>query len=453
LGFIGSGVVVAAGAAWALYRHFSKQPSSETKQPVTGVQIGGSVTAGRDVVIQNIHTTPEQFDALLQKRLKEVMAQISQADPQQRAVLEKELAAIKAKHDNLQTAFEEQKVKLAEAYQALDKFKQEVPAGQIEQAQKALAQGQTGAAEKLFQQVLDKSTKEAEKRTAEAAVAAYQLGGLAESRIAYGQAESYYRQAVQLQPDNPIYLNVAGTLSQTLGHYQESEKLLKRALEIMEKSLKPDDPDVATSLNNLASLYHNQGKYGEAEPLYQRALAIYEKALGPEYTYVATALNNLAGLYQDQGKYGEAEPLYKRALAIDEKAMGPEHPLVATGLNNLAGLYYAQGKHGEAEPLYKRALAIDEKALGPEHPNVAIRLNNLAGLYYAQGKYGEAEPLCKRALAIDEKSLGPEHPYVAKCLGNYAALLKKMGRDAEAAPLEARAREIRAQHAEKNPQR
>lgn len=86
--FLGGGLVTLIGGAWALYLHFYK-PSSEIKPAVTGVQIGGSVTAGRDVVIQNIQATPEQFDALLQKRLREVMAQLPQADPQQRALLEK----------------------------------------------------------------------------------------------------------------------------------------------------------------------------------------------------------------------------------------------------------------------------------------------------------------------------------------------------------------------------
>ena len=44
-----------------------------------------------------------------------------------------------------------------------------------------------------------------------------------------------------------------------------------------------------------------QGKYAEAEPLYQRALEIREKALGPEHPDVALSLNNLAMLYMPKG--------------------------------------------------------------------------------------------------------------------------------------------------------
>jgi tetratricopeptide (TPR) repeat protein len=356
---LGGAVVAVIVGVWALYIHFSKPPG--IKPANNCAHMSGSVTAGRDVVIQNIQTTPEQFDALLQKRLKEVTAQISQANPQQRPRLEKELVAIKAKYNNWQKAFEEQKARLAEAYQALDNFKHEVPAEQIKQAQQALARGETKVAENLYQQVLAKSTAEAEKRTKVAAAAAYQLGVLAESRINYGQAERYYHQALQLQPDNPEYLNAAGYLGFTLGHYQETEKVLKRALKLREKSLKPDDPALAASLNNLAVLYKIQGKSAEAEPLYQRALAINEKALGPEHPDVAVSLYNLAELYRAQGKYKEAEPLYKQALAIWEKASEPGNPNVAICVENYAALLRKIGRGAEAEPLEARAQAIREK--------------------------------------------------------------------------------------------
>ena len=45
--------------------------------------------------------------------------------------------------------------------------------------------------------------------------------------------------------------------------YQDAEPLCKRALEIREKVLGSDHPDVAKQLNNLALLCQNQGKYEE----------------------------------------------------------------------------------------------------------------------------------------------------------------------------------------------
>jgi tetratricopeptide (TPR) repeat protein len=156
--------------------------------------------------------------------------------------------------------------------------------------------------------------------------------------------------------------------------------------------------DPSESLNKQVVTLYQQGRYSEATEIAEEVLQLREKALGPDHPDVAISLNNLAAIYEAQGKHGEAEALYKRSLEIREKALGPDHPYVATSLNNLAELYRVQGKYSEAEPLYKRSLEIWEKALGPDHPNVATSLNNLVLLYEAQGKYAEAEPFYKRLL-------------------------------------------------------
>ncbi len=140
--------------------------------------------------------------------------------------------------------------------------------------------------------------------------------------------------------------------------YNAAEQLYRRSLEIREKQLGPDHPDVAQSLNNLAGLLRAQGQYAAAEPLFRRSLVIWEKQLGRDHPQAATGLSNLAGLLRDQGQYAAAEPLDRRSLEIREKQLGPDHPSVATGLNNLAGLLRAQGQYVAAEPLYRRSLEI-----------------------------------------------------------------------------------------------
>ncbi len=240
------------------------------------------------------------------------MAELPTAEAERRAILEKELEAIKYKHDNLLQAFEEQKAKIAEAYQALEDFKPEFTPEQAEQAQEALARGDTQAAETLFQQALDKGVEES-------AEAAYQLGVLAESQIDYLKAKEYYAKALQLQADNPLYLNALGNLQRTLGLYQKAQLHLEEARKIRETALGPDHPNVAANLNNLAALYETQGKYAEAEPLYHRALKIDEKALGPDHPDVATDLENYAVLLRKTGREAEATPLEARVRAIREK--------------------------------------------------------------------------------------------------------------------------------------
>ena len=202
-------IALIVGGIWAVYLHFYKSPSPETKPLNTGVQIRGSVTAGRDVVIQNIQITPEHFYAQRKQRLKEIMAEMPQADPERQALLEKERTAIIAEFEDLYKAYEEQKAILTGPYRALDDFKGNFPSDQLDLAKKNLAKGDKAAAKVLFRQAFEKSTEQvkknkeqAEMSTKQAAEAAYQLGVLAESEIDYGKALRYYMQALELSPNN-----------------------------------------------------------------------------------------------------------------------------------------------------------------------------------------------------------------------------------------------------------
>jgi tetratricopeptide (TPR) repeat protein len=267
----------------------------------------------------------------------------------------------------------------------------------------------------------------------------------------YDEALPHFERALEIRerrlgPDHPdVSQAISGlaTLHYYKGEYSKAEPLYQRALAIRKKSLGPEHPDVAASLNNLANLYSNLGDYAKAKPLYQRALAIREKSLDPEHPDVAQSLHNLAILYSNLGDYAKAEPTYQRALAITEKSLGPEHLDVAQSLHNLASLYTKMGDYAKAEPLYQRALAIQEKLVGPEHHYVARSLDGLAFIYTNLGDYAKAEPLYQRALAIREKSLGPEHPDVAASLNNLANLYWNLGDYAKAEPLYQRALAIR----------
>jgi len=122
-------------------------------------------------------------------------------------------------------------------------FKGEFSPEQLEQARQGLVKGDASTAEMLFRQVLLLSGNK--EKTAEAA---YQLGQLAAGRIDYRSAYQYSKQAAELQPDNPLYLNEAGWIAYTVGRYSEAEPLYQRALAIFEKALGPEHPAVATSL-------------------------------------------------------------------------------------------------------------------------------------------------------------------------------------------------------------
>lgn len=238
------------------------------------------------------------------------------------------------------------------------------------------------------------------------------------------------------------------------GKYDDGADLARRALELREKSLGPNDVAVAKALDLLAALYMAQKRRADAEPLFKRSLSIFETTLGAEHPDVATSHCNFGAWFEAEGRDWEAKSRYERCLAIREKALGADHLEVAMALEKLALLY---GKNEDwfdddeelpetSESLFKRCLSIREKALGPDHPDVAVTRNNLAGLYHRQKRYAEAEPLLIRGLAIREKTPGPDHldlVDLALALHNLGALYTSQKRFADAEPLFVRSLAIR----------
>src|SRR5262249_27606703 len=68
--------------------------------------------------------------------------------------------------------------------------------------------------------------------------------------------------------------------------------------------------------SKLASLYEVQGNYFDAEPLYKRALEIHEKALPLDHPDIAWSLSNLANLQILIQRPAESLSSIRRATAI-----------------------------------------------------------------------------------------------------------------------------------------
>jgi serine/threonine protein kinase/Tfp pilus assembly protein PilF len=251
-------------------------------------------------------------------------------------------------------------------------------------------------------------------------------------------------QGLQEQPLTQARLmDTIGTVYMKLGLYEESESLLRDALEIREKHLDKDDAQVAESFYSLSLLLEQQAKFDDAEQAAKRSLAIREKLYSPAHRDIAASLHALARIYHKQSKWNEAEPLYQRSLEMRERILGPNHPDVAESLNDMGVLNYMLARYEEAEKCYQRALSIRETVLGPDHPDLGRNLNSLASLYLSLHRYSEAELLYKRALVIREKTLGPVHPDVAICLNNIALLFYYQGNFSEAEKYYKQALEIR----------
>ena len=143
-----------------------------------------------------------------------------------------------------------------------------------------------------------------------------------------------------------------------------------------------------------------EGKVDEAIPLAKRALEIRERLLPPNDPLVLTALGNLGDLYNAKGDYNGAKKSFERLLPMQEQQFGPTNVKLASTLDRLAVLYYRERNVSKAEDMYRQALALRESAFGPDHVEVAHSLFALAHFYRLSNKYDLALNAYRRSLSI-----------------------------------------------------
>ncbi len=228
-------------------------------------------------------------------------------------------------------------------------------------------------------------------------------------------------------PDVAESLIATAAVQQLKSDFGRAEPALQQALSIREKALQSDHLCVAQTQHQLAGLYQAMAAYSKAEKLYQSSLATRQAKLGADSLDVAESKEALGSLAVAMGNYAEAEPLYENALSIRRSKLGAEDPAVAESLLDLGALQRRRGAYPMAEASLRQALSIREKKLAATDPRLAETLSELAALYEDLGDYRKAEPLLLRALSLQEQVLGSDHPRVADSLTRLAALLKAAG--------------------------
>ncbi|MFS8096413.1 tetratricopeptide repeat protein [Lentzea alba] len=222
----------------------------------------------------------------------------------------------------------------------------------------------------------------------------------------------------------------------------DARRLAERTLAIHESAPDADDMKIAGSLNNLGFMLSRLGHNEEAQPLLERALAIHEVTNGPGFT---DSLTNLGNVHSRLGNSEAACALYQRALDIYAAANGPDHPYAAEIYSNLAIALLDLNRKDEALIAAERAMTIYEASVEPDHPSKSTIMINLGHTLYALGRYEEALRLYERSLRIRQAIYEPDHREVGVAMSCLALALDALGRHEEAQTARDRAEEIAQQ--------
>jgi eukaryotic-like serine/threonine-protein kinase len=253
------------------------------------------------------------------------------------------------------------------------------------------------------------------------------LGLLRSDQARLDAAEKLVREGLEIDkrrlPSNhPAFVKTLlafGKILAERGSYDEALQTLNEAVKI-DSAPGVAPSDLASSLSALADAQYMAGHYDLSDSLYRRALEINRRLYGPRHPLVSEELGNLGSIQQDLGYYQKAEAFDRQALDIDRAYYGEESPTTAKSLRMLGRALLYQKKYDDAEAALQEALAIQEKAFGPAHPEVADTVNELGNLASLRGNYEEAEKRFLREADIYRSVYGDHHYLVAIALSNVA---------------------------------
>ncbi len=217
-------------------------------------------------------------------------------------------------------------------------------------------------------------------------------GAMAAVHGRFAEAESFFRQAADQNPENVVAHINLGLALHDQGKFAEAEASLRKAARL--------DPDLAEVHNNLGMVLRSSGKTSEAETSFRQAVR-----LKPGY---AKAHNNLGLVLHDQAKFTEAEASLRQALKLN--------PDLAETHINLGMVLNSQGKIKEAIASYLLALKL--------RPDYAEAHYNLGIAYGDQGKLSESENSLRQAIKLK--------PDYTEAYNNLGLTLYSQGRMAEA---------------------
>lgn len=228
------------------------------------------------------------------------------------------------------------------------------------QAIAQLQQGKLGAAEAIFQRILQLKADHAD--------ANHLLGVIAIQRGQYDSAIRLIAKAIKSNPGASMFHNNYAYTLNSQGRWKEALSASERAIQ-----LGPDLPEA----------HHNRGNALRALGRGEDALAAYKRAtqLRPQY---ADAHYSIAELLLTTGRDREAEGYFRRVLELN-----PQH---AGASNNLGVALTNAGKFEDALEAFDRAIELV--------PDYAQAHNGRANALYRLLRLEEALPACEKAIKL-----------------------------------------------------
>ncbi|MBA2703315.1 MAG: protein kinase [Blastocatellia bacterium] len=218
-------------------------------------------------------------------------------------------------------------------------------------------------------------------------------------------------------------LRTVGTAYASLGQYDPAEKNLRAALETQTCVNGEDNAEAAATMAELGVLLLREIKYEESQRLLQKAVNFYQKQQqnnGPDQSpaKLALAMDYLSAVAQLQGDPKTSLSLMKQALQISRNAnlQGAERGVLALNTSDLGAVLFLQGNVEEAEPYLLAAVPEFRKISNPPRWELGTTLVFLGVIATNKNRLDDAEKYLLESEQILRRTLGEKNRYLAAAI-------------------------------------
>jgi tetratricopeptide (TPR) repeat protein len=265
-------------------------------------------------------------------------------------------------------------------------------------------------------------------------------GELLEEGGHYRDAEGPLREAIALvEHERGAERHLAdavvelGRVLANTGREAEGESELKRAIDIYKRI--GDLKSTAAPLSNLSVLYGNEGHYAESAASIRKAIEIQQKSLPPDHPDLLLSEYNYAGALENNHQFAEAEPVFRQLIAARLRVLGPDNQFTLLAEQGLADDLYELHRYSESAATALPAAQGLTRAVGENHPYTmaAWAMYGIAACLDGQGEAGLAA--LSRVEGLRRTLYGADNWRTFSTQLNIGTCLLAMRRDAEAEPM------------------
>jgi CHAT domain-containing protein len=207
-----------------------------------------------------------------------------------------------------------------------------------------------------------------------------------------------------------------GDIEYSIGDYERAEENIAKALASQEKQFGRNHIEVAKSLAQLSLIKFYKGdKFQETEKIMLEAQEIMGSRLGKENPQYADILKNVAFINIVAKKYDAAFSALTQAEAIWRKKTGSKNNINAAAIFTLTGdVFYQLKNYKKAEEYYSQSKNIYEKYFSRNHPEYVKILSKQAKVYYMEKDYKRSKRNIEEALSNYENFIKQYFPALSE---------------------------------------